>query len=45
MGEDYLHLLNYLTTGNNEELFTLSELHLLITKTSTQKAPSHLNQG
>lgn len=32
MGEDYLRLLNYLTIGNNEELFTLSQLHLWITK-------------
>ena len=39
MGEDYLCLLNYLTIGNNEELFTLSQLHLWITKQAYEKLP------
>ena len=36
--------LNYPTTVGNKQLFTSSQLHAWITKTSTQKAASHQNQ-
>ena len=36
--------LNYPTTVNNKQLFTSSQLHAWITKTSAQKAASHRNQ-
>ena len=36
--------LNYPTTVGNKQLFTSSQLHAWITKTSAQKAASHRNQ-